>query len=195
MSEQTPRQATLGSDGLDQVFLDRWSTRSFSSEPLSDSEISTLFEAARWAPSANNSQPWLFLYATDGPERDLFNSLLRPGNQAWATAAPLLVFIAAEKGNDEGRVFRTNQFDSGAAWMSIAIQATKMGMFTHAMGGIEIDQVHEKLNLPPDRYDVIVAIAIGRRGDPSGLAEDLQGREKPNDRKPLSEVAKKWVTS
>lgn len=193
MSEPAGRQATLGSDGLDQVFLNRWSTRAFSSEPLSDGEINTLFEAARWAPSSSNSQPWLFLYATDGPERDLFNSLLRPGNQTWATAAPLLVFIAAEKGNDEGRVYRTNQFDSGAAWMSIAIQASKMGMFTHAMGGIEIDQVHEKLNLPSDKYDVIAAIAIGRRGDPSGLAEDLQGREKPNDRKPLSEVAKKWV--
>lgn len=195
MTEAAGRVVTAGSDGIDQVFLDRWSTRAFSPNPLTQTEIDTLFEAARWAPSSNNSQPWLFLYATDGPERNVFNSLLRPGNQTWATSAPLLVYVAAQKGNEEGRVFRTNQFDAGSAWMSLAVQATKMGLFTHAMGGIEIDEIHEKLNLPPDKFDVIAAIAIGHRGELSTLPEDLQGRESPNSRKPLAEVAKKWSAS
>lgn len=192
MTEAAGRTATPGVDGLDQVFLNRWSPRAFSPEPLTQIEIDTLFEAARWSPSASNSQTTLFLYATDGPERELFNSLLRPGNQTWATSAPLLVYVVAEKGNDEGRVYRTNQFDAGAAWMSLAIQAVKMGLFTHAMGGIDIDAIHEKLNLPTDKYDVIAGIAIGRRGDVSDLPEDLQERESPSGRKPLTEVARKW---
>ncbi len=193
MAESQGRMATPGAEKLDEMFLKRWSTRAFSSEPLSESEISTLFEAARWAPSSNNSQPWLFLYATEGPERELFNSLLRPGNQTWATKAPLLAFVLSRRGNNEGRVFRTNQFDAGAAWMSLALQAQKMGLFTHAMGGIEIDDIHEKLDISRDEFDVIAGLAIGRRTeDLSELAEDLQQRESPNSRKPLSEVAQKW---
>ncbi len=195
MTPSEGRVPTPGTDKLDRVFVERWSTRAFSPEPLSQEEIDTLFEAARWAPSSNNSQPWLFLYATDGPERELFNSLLRPGNRTWAPSAPLLVFVATLKGNDEGRVFRTGQFDAGAAWMSLAIQATKMGLHTHAMGGINIDDVHEKLDLPEDRYDVLVGIAIGRRGEISGLADDLQAREKPNNRKPLEAIAHRWSIS
>ncbi len=195
MTQTAARTPTAGTADIDQVFLDRWSTRAFSEEPLSQAEIDTLFEAARWAPSSSNSQPWLFLYATDGPERELFNSLLRPGNQTWATSAPLLVFIAALKGNDEGRVFRSGQFDTGAAWMSIAIQAVKMGLSTHCMGGILVDDVHDKLNLPKDKFDVIAGLAIGRRGDVSGLPDDLQAREMPNDRKSLGEVAVRWSNS
>lgn len=195
MATSTGRTQSPGTDSLDDIFLERWSTRAFSDERLSQSEIDTLFEAARWAPSSTNSQPWVFLYATDGPERELFNSLLRPGNQTWAPAAPLLVFVAAVKGNDEGRIYRTNQFDAGAAWMSLALQATKMGLHTHAMGGIMIDDVHEQLGLSPEKYDVIVAIAVGKRGDPSSLAEDLQAREKPNDRKPLGEIAIHWKSN
>lgn len=195
MGNSTGRVTTPETDQLDPVFVERWSTRAFSPDPLTQQEIDTLFEAARWAPSSNNSQPWQFLYATDGPERHLFNSLLRPGNQKWAPAAPLLAFIVARKASDEGRVLRTNQFDTGSAWMSLAVQAAKMGLYTHAMAGILVDEVHEKLGLSKHEYDVIAGVAVGRRGDPSGLEEDLQAREKPSDRKPLSEVAKRWSVS
>ncbi|MDA1296701.1 MAG: nitroreductase family protein [Chloroflexi bacterium] len=195
MTQTIGRSPSLEAAGVDPMFLKRWSTRAFSPEPLSQTEIDTLFEAARWAPSSSNSQPWLFLYATVGPEREIFNSLLRPGNQTWATAAPLLVFIAARKAGAEGRVLRTGQFDTGAAWMSIAIQAHKMGLYTHAMGGINIDDVHDTLSLPRDEFDVIAGLAIGRLGEASTLPEDLQAREKPNDRKPLAEVAKLWKAS
>jgi nitroreductase len=195
MTQTNNRTASPEGAGIDPIFLDRWSTRAFSSEPLSQTEIDTLFEAARWAPSSGNSQPWLFLYATDGPEREVFNSLLRPGNQTWATAAPLLVFIAARNNDGKGRVFRTGQFDTGAAWMSIAIQANKMGLFTHAMSGILVDEVHDKLDLPRDEFDVLAGLAIGRMGDASNLAEELQAREQPNDRKPLSEISRRWSAS
>jgi len=192
MSSEQARIVTPGTEALDPIFLERRSTRAFSPEPLTRDEIHTLFEAGRWAPSSNNSQPWQFIYATDGPARDLFNTLLRPGNQAWATSAPVLAFLVARKGNSEGSVFRTNQFDAGAAWMSLALQATRMGLSAHAMGGIQIDEIHEALQLPRDEYDVIIGIAIGRIGDVSQLPEDLQQRERPSDRKPLSEVASLW---
>lgn len=195
MTETNGRKVSAEAACLNPLFLERWSTRAFSPEPLTADEIHSLFEAARWAPSASNSQPWLFLYATDGPERELFNSLLRPGNQKWATSAPLLAFIVARKGNDEGRVFRTGQFDTGAAWMSLALQASTMGLYTHAMGGIEVDEVHEKLGLPKDRFDVMVGLAVGRRGDTSILADDLQLKEKPSDRVPLTQIARRWSIS
>ncbi len=192
MNAANSRTPSTGTKGLDEVFLQRRSIRAFSPEPLTQSEIDTLFEAARWAPSSNNSQPWKFVYATDGPQRGRLNSLLRPGNQSWATAAPLLAFLVARKGNSEGRVFRTNQFDSGAAWMSLAIQAARMGIATHAMGGIEIDDVYEELGLSRDEYDVMVGIAIGRQGDPASLADDLREREAvPSDRMPLNDVVSK----
>ena len=186
------RTTTPGVEELDPAFIERRSTRAFSSEPLTEAELLTLFEAARWAPSAGNTQPWLFLYTTDGPEREVFNSFLRPGNKTWATAAPVLAILIAAKRNEEGRAFRTSQFDAGAAWMSLALQATKMGMFAHAIGGIEIDAVHEQLEIPRDDFDVMVGIAIGRGGDTSTLPDDLQAKERPNSRKSLSEVAKRW---
>ena len=187
------RTPTPGVDGLDPAFLKRRSTRAFSPEPITESELLTLFEAARWAPSAGNTQPWLFLYTSHGPEREVFNSLLRPRNKTWATAAPVLAILIAAKRNEEGRAFRTSQFDAGAAWMSLALQATKMGLFAHAVGGIEIDDVYRQLGISRDDFDVMVGIAIGRGGDPSKLPEDLQLKETPNGRKPLSDVAKRWA--
>ena len=195
MTQLNNRTPSPGAEAVDPMFLDRWSTRAFSSEPISQEDLDALFEAARWAPSSTNSQPWEFIYATDGEERELFNSLLRPGNQGWATSAPVIAFLITAKGNDEGRVYRTHQFDAGAAWMSLALQARKLGLFTRAMGGIEIDQVHEKLNISRDEYDVMIGIAIGRRGDPSQMSEDLQQKEQVRGRKPLSEVARRWRSS
>ncbi len=187
------RLVTEHTESLDSVFIDRFSTRSFSYRPVSDTQLSTLFEAARWAPSASNSQPWLFLYSTTGTEREVFNSLLRPNNQRWATAAPVLAYVFARKYADDGRAYRTSQFDTGAAWMSLAIQAAKLGLHTHAIGGINFDQVHDKLGLSPDDYDVIVGVAIGYRGNPANLPDDLQLREHPSDRKQVTEIARRWV--
>ena len=174
---------------VDSMFIERWSPRAFSQEPLSDEEISSLFEAARWAPSSYNLQPWLFLYATNGPTRETFNSILFPLNRDWAANAPLLVFLLSRITDDKGGSIPTGRFDSGAAWMSLAFQASIMGLVTHAMAGFDIDAAYEKLKIPRDRYEVECAIAAGHQGDASSLAEFLRQREQPNLRMPLNRVA------
>jgi len=176
--------------GADRLFIDRWSPRAFRPDPLTQDEIASLFEAARWAPSSSNTQPWLFLYATDGPERDVFNSILNEGNRKWATSAPLLIYVIARRRREDGAPMRTAQFDTGAAWMSLALQARMLGLYAHAMGGIDLVVAYEKLRVPKDNYEVICAVAAGRRGDVIDLPEEQRDREFPKGRKPLGEVAR-----
>ncbi len=188
-----PTNPRTPSASVDPLFIDRWSPRSFSDEPLTDDEVASLFEGARWSPSSNNMQPWLFVYETDGPDREVFDSILLPGNQIWATKAPLIGFIFARTKSPEGRRPRTAQFDTGAAWMSLALQARTMGIYTHAMGGINLDEVNEKLGVSDEFYTPICGFAAGRLGPREALPSDLQERESPNDRKPLSEIAFKGI--
>lgn len=175
------------------LFTERWSTRAFSSESLTNDEIAKLFEAARWAPSNANSQPWMVVYETDGPDREIFNSVMRPGNQKWATAAPLLGYFFAKNNRDDGNPLPASQFDTGSAWMSLAFQASMMGLFTHAMGGIDKDAAYERLGVSADEYTVICGFVAGHRGDMAALDEELQGRESPNSRDPVSEHVTKGV--
>ncbi len=141
---ENPRVATAD---VDPLFINRWSPRSFSDESLTDAEIASIFEGARWSPSSFNRQPWLFVYETDGPDREIFDSILMPGNQVWATKAPLIGFIFANTKTLEGRRPRTAQFDTGAAWMALALSARTLGIYTHGMAGIDYDSVHEKLGV------------------------------------------------
>ena len=177
---------------VDPMFVERWSPRSFLNDPLSDQEIEAIFEAARWAPSSSNSQPWEFVYATNGPERDEFDALLREGNRQWVPHAPLLILVLSKKFSENGKVLRTNMFDAGAASMSIAFQANKLGLYAHAIGGILIDEIHEILRIPRDEYDIICAMAIGRHGPVQELSDGHKEQEFPNDRKPCSEFVWKW---
>lgn len=121
---------------VDAVFLDRWSPRSFRPDPLRPEQIQSLFEAARWAPSASNEQPWLFVYAVTAEDRARFAEGLVEWNRRWAPSAPLLGYILARtnllKGNKPNT---TAHFDTGAAWMSLALQARRLGLHAHAMGG------------------------------------------------------------
>lgn len=175
------------------LFVDRWSPRSFSDEPLTDSEVASIFEGARWSPSSFNRQPWLFVYETDGPDREVFDSILMPGNQVWATRAPLIGFIFANTKTPEGRRPRTSQFDTGAAWMALALQARSMGIYTHGMAGIDNDAAYEKLGVSSEYYTVMCGFVAGRIGPREALPSDLQERESPNDRKPLSEISHKGI--
>jgi nitroreductase len=175
---------------VDDLFLDRWSPRAFSPEPVSEEALRTLFEAARWAPSCNNEQPWLFLYSGTEEERLEYLSILVERNQAWAKNAPVLSFAFAR------RTFKNNQkpnrwaaFDCGAAWMSLTIQARLLGLYTHGMAGYHRSMAYEVLGVPEEDYEVICAIAIGKYGDRDALPEEVRAREHPNDRKPLAEVA------
>ncbi len=185
----------IASADVDPQFINRWSPRSFSSDPLTDSEIASIFEGVRWSPSSFNRQPWLFVYETDGPDREVFDSILMPGNQVWATKAPLIGFIFANTKTPEGRRPRTSQFDTGAAWMALALQARSLGLYTHGMAGIDYDVVNEKLGVSDEYYTAMCGFVAGRIGPREALPDDLQERESPNDRKPISEIAHKGIMS
>ena len=179
---------------VDPLFVDRWSPRSFAPEPLSEADIASLFEAARWAPSSSNVQPWLFLYETDGPDRPVFDSILNPRNRAWASKAPLLAFLFANVRTPDGREPRTAQFDAGAAWMSLALQAHALGISTHAMAGIDLAAAHERLGVDRESYAAMCGIAAGRRGPREALPAELREREGARShRKPLAEIARRGI--
>lgn len=174
---------------VDAAFTDRWSPRAFLPDPLHPAQVRALFEAARWAPSASNEQPWLFLYAVVPEERARFAAALVEWNQRWAPQAPLLGFILARRQTARGKPNATASFDTGAAWMSLALQARRLGLHAHAMGGFDRDKAISILGIPEDRYEVMAAFVVGYRGDPANLPSDLQEREQPSSRRPLDEVA------
>src|SRR5574337_14920 len=169
--------------------LNRWSPRSFSGKSISDKELYTLFEAARWAPSSYNNQPWRFIYAKkDSKHWNLLFGLLIDFNKQWCTNASALVVVVSRKAfehNDKPSF--THQFDTGAAWENLALQATFQGLATHAMQGFDYDRTKKDLEIPDD-YEVVAMIAIGKKGPKERLSAELQQREAPSDRKPLDEI-------
>lgn len=174
---------------INHVIINRWSPRSFVNGEISDNELFSLFEAARWAPSSSNSQPWRFIYAKRNSKNwnDLFN-LLIDFNKQWCTDASALVVIVSRKNfehNEKPSI--THQFDTGAAWENLAIQAVSQGMITHAMAGFDYEKARKDLAVPDD-YEVVAMVAIGKRGSKEKLSPELQAREIPNTRKPLSEI-------
>lgn len=177
---------------IDKDMLARWSPRSFSDAAIGDVELMTLFEAARWAPSAFNGQPWHFIYAKrDSADWGKFVDLLVPFNRDWAQHAAALVFVASRlnhtNANGEVLATRSHAFDAGAAWSMLALQATKLGWHAHAMGGFDHDRAMSELGVP-EGWRIEVAVAIGRQGDGSKLSETLRAREVPSQRKPLAEI-------
>ena len=173
---------------IDRQFLDRWSPRAFADRPVSEEQVLTALEAARWAPSASNLQPWRFFYGVRGePEFDTLLSLLVPFNEGWAKNAGALVFIASVTSFDGTRQNISHSFDAGSAFMSLSLQTHSMGLVAHAMAGIEFEKVGVVLRLP-DNIKVEAAVAIGYRGDASILPEALQKRESPSQRQPLAEL-------
>ena len=178
---------------IDPLFLERWSPRAFTGEPIPEAELMTLFEAARWAASSYNSQPWRFVYARrDTPHWAPVFGLLNEFNQSWAKYAAAVVILASSStmvppGKDAPIPSHSHSLDAGAAWTQLALQATRMGWFTHGMVGFDIPRAFAELGFP-EGYRVEMAIAIGRKGDKATLPDYLQGREMPSDRKPLSET-------
>ncbi|OWJ66477.1 nitroreductase family protein [Inquilinus limosus] len=177
---------------IDALFLRRWSPRAFTEEAIPEAELLRFFEAARWAPSAYNSQPWHFIYARRGSERwPVFLDILNEWNRGWAQHAAALVIVASktkfdQPGKGETQLL-THSFDAGAAWSNFALQALLSGWHTHGMSGFDRDKAREHLGLPPD-YAADAAIAIGRLGDKATLPEKLQEREVPSGRKPLGSI-------
>ena len=171
------------------MFLDRWSPRSFKSDPLNERQLMSLFEASRWAPSCSNEQPWVYIYAVKSEDRKKFLSLLIEKNQAWAKDAPVLMFIATRLHFSlNGRENKSAEFDAGSAWMSLALCARRLGLYAHAMAGFDRNRSYEGLGVPEDRYRIMAAIAVGRKDKASKLPEELRKSEHPNDRKPLVQM-------
>lgn len=191
MSTPSPRKAA---HEIDAQFIERWSPRAFTGETLSEKELLTMIEAARWAPSASNSQPWRFVYARrDSGHWDTFLSLLNPGNQVWAKNAGALLLLVSKTtlrppGGDKDVPARNHSFDTGAAWQNLALQAMKSGWAAHAMIGVDFEKAASVLGIPPG-HKAEAAIAIGRVGDASTLPDALRAREVPSDRLPLSKIA------
>lgn len=179
---------------IDPDILSRWSPRAFDGSALDEATLLTLFEAARWAPSAYNYQPWRFAWSLRGDRGwDDYLSVLLPFNAAWAAGASALVFILADKfitlpGKDEPSPSSTASFDTGAAWGLLALQAAKLGLHTHAMAGFDHGKADALLG-GAERFRVEAAVAIGRIGDAGLLPETLRAREFPSPRRPLEELA------
>ncbi len=178
---------------VDPLFTARWSPRSFVPQAISDKDLMTILEAARFAPSAMNAQPWRFVYAhRDTPEFEKLASALIEFNAMWAKNASALVLIFSQKTvtSDAGeeKPFYSHAFDAGAAWMSLALQAHMLGYHAHAMGGVLHDKAMELFNVPSS-FRLEVGVAIGTRGEKEALPERLQEREAPSARKPLSAIA------
>lgn len=179
---------------INPIFLDRWSPRGFTGEAMEKDALLTILEAAHWAPSASNYQPWRFIYALKGSQDfERLLGVLDESNQIWAKSASALVMIFSDtlrRRDDESepKPFRSHSFDTGAAWAMLALQAVYSGYFAHGMGGVDFDKAIKVLGVPAG-YRAEAAVAIGKRGKISLLPEHLQTREIPSNRKPLSAVA------
>ena len=174
---------------INPLILNRWSPRSMTGEKLNDDEIMSLFEAARWAPSSYNNQPWRFIYAKRNSEHwDRFFNLLMEANKIWARNAALLVVVISRKNfefNEKPAV--THQFDAGSAWENLALEASSRGIVAHGMQGFDYKKAGVDLRVPPN-FEVMAMIAIGKKGPKEILPAELQEKEKLTNRKPLKEI-------
>ena len=169
--------------------LQRWSPRAFSAEGLAEEEVKTLFEAARWAPSFFNEQPWRFVYTQEQKAKEHLLGAMSQSNRVWAARAPLVAIAFSHMFyNHEATPNRWAAFDTGAAWMSFAYQAHHMGLVTHAVAGFDEEMVYQLTGVNPDEYVAMAMIVVGRPGDPNALPPKLREREHPSDRVQLAEI-------
>ena len=169
----------------------RWSPRAFAGTAVGVEQLEALFEAARWAPSAMNEQPWRFIYATqEDPEAyDRLLNCLVEANQVWAKNAPVLFLSVAKKTYDlNGNVNGHAWHDVGMATANLVLQATDLDLHVHLMGGFSADKARQVLEIP-DGFEPVTMGAIGYIGDPEALPEHLKARElSPRQRKPLHDI-------
>lgn len=179
---------------IEPLFIERWSPRAFDGSSISQAVLNSIFEAARWAPSAFNYQPWRFVYAhRDGSDWQRFLSPLLPFNQSWVKNAAVIIYLLSDtlieqRQGSERKPSYSHSFDTGAAWGLLALQATISGYHAHGMTGLDLDAARAVLNVP-EQFRIEAAVAIGRQGDKASLPEGLREREFPSDRKPIEAFA------
>jgi nitroreductase len=180
---------------VEDLILRRWSPRVYADKEVTADELKRLFEAARWAASSSNEQPWRFLVGRRGDEtyQKIFNALVE-FNQTWAKSAPVLMLAVAKKTfTEKGTPNRYGLHDTGAAMANLALQATANGLHTHSMAGFDNEQMRASFAIPSD-YEMGAVTAIGYFGDPESLPEHLRKMEvSTRQRKPLQEfVFSSW---
>lgn len=183
----TAEKSAETSAALHPLLAERWSPRGFDRDHrLDDAQLTALLEAARWAPSANNSQPWRFLVARRGDAAFAqLAELLAPGNRSWAPAASALILVAARTSDDDGRPRPWALYDTGQAVAALTVQASSDGLFVHQMGGFDADGARLRFELD-DSLTPVVVMAVGRHDAQATLAEPLATRERaPRSRDPL----------
>jgi nitroreductase len=177
-------------DGVLPVFHQRWSARAFSPREVTKEDLHRIFEAARWAPSSNNEQPWRYVVGLRGTStHDKIRESLMGFNQAWAPKAPVLIVGLAKAKMSNGSPNHFAFYDLGAASAHLVLQAAALGITSHQMGGVDREKARTLLEIPED-YQVAAAIALGYQDDPDTLGnEELIKRElAPRNRKPLDEI-------
>ena len=178
----------------DDIFVKRWSPRTFDSYEISDTQLKTIIDAARWSPSCSNEQPWRFFTAKSGTPVFLkFVSFLSQGNQDWAKSTSVLGFIVSKKFFEKKDKPNTlSSFDCGAAWMSLALQASFEGLHTHGMGGIDREMVSDFLKLDSSKESVLMGFAIGKLASKLNLKSDKHNKNTLSGRKELNEIWKNY---
>lgn len=172
------------------LILNRWSPRAMTGEELPSETLMSLFEAARWAPSSYNNQPWRFLYARRStPHWDTFFNLLVDFNKSWCDKAAVLGVIVSHK------VFERNQkpspthaFDTGAAWENLALEGNGRNLVVHGMQGFDYEKARHALHIPAE-YEVLAMFAIGKSAPKETLSPDLRTKETPSTRRKVPEFA------
>jgi nitroreductase len=171
---------------------DRWSPRAYSEKSVSSGDLEILLEAARWAPSCSNEQPWRFIVARKEDQEGFAKilSVLDEGNQIWTKHAPVLMLTVIKKTfGQTGTPNRWAPHDAGLALGSLMTQASSMGLYVHPMAGYDPDKARTTFQIPDD-FEPMTAVALGYLGDPNTLPEKLRLRElAPRTRKPLGEIA------
>lgn len=180
---------------IDPLFLRRWSPRAMSGEPVGEEALRSLLEAARWAPSAGNGQPWRFVFAhRDTPAFASLFETLEPGNQDWCRRAGALVLLAAQTVRPSGRPAPTAPLDCGLALMGFLLQATLDGLVAHPMAGYDKERIRAAAGLPVG-VEPQVVIAVGKPGRVEELSEKDRERERPSGREPVAAWARegRWT--
>lgn len=184
------------SDGVLPAVLNRWSARAFSDRDVSADDLKRVFEAARWAASSRNEQPWRYFVGRRGSQTyQKIYSTLAPANQVWAGAAPVLIFgVASTKFVHNGSENRVALYDLGAATSYLTLQAAALGLTTHQMAGFDEKKALEVFAIP-EGYEAGAVVALGYQGEPSALSNQhlLEMETSPRTRKPLKEfVLSAW---
>lgn len=175
------------------IIANRWSGRAYdSSKPVTQEQIISLLEAARWAPSCYGDQPWRFIVWDKNQDEAAWNEALDcivPGNQTWAKDAPVLVLICADTlFNHNQKSNRWGGYDTGAAAMSLCLQATSLGLMTHQMGGFQGDKARVAFKIP-EQYEMMAMLSVGYAADVDSLEGEAKERETaPRQRRALGEL-------